>query len=88
VPRHRKKVTGEDAVLRGVLIYQAQDQGIEAVRPGAPHVYFAPVKPKTIVVAKFGNVERLAMSAVGQKRTWRLQFAMSALRPEADIAGR
>ena len=25
----------EDAVLRGVLIYQTQDQGIEAVKPRA-----------------------------------------------------
>jgi hypothetical protein len=28
------------------------------------------------------------MSAMGQKRTWRLQFAMSALPPKADIAER
>jgi hypothetical protein len=26
------------------------------------------------------------MSALGQKRTWRIQFAMSALPPKADIA--
>ena len=31
----RKKITGEDTVPRDVLIHQAQDQGIEAVRPGA-----------------------------------------------------
>jgi len=29
-----------------------------------------------------------AMSALGQKRTWRLQFAMSALPPKADICER
>jgi hypothetical protein len=28
------------------------------------------------------------MSALGQKRTWRLQFAMSALPPKADIPRR
>jgi hypothetical protein len=34
--RHRKKTTGDDAaVSRDVLIHQTQDQGIEAVRPGA-----------------------------------------------------
>ena len=33
--RHRERVTGEDAVSRDVLIHQTQDQGIEAVRPGA-----------------------------------------------------
>jgi hypothetical protein len=33
--RHRKKITGDDAVSRAVLIHQVQDQGIEAVRPGA-----------------------------------------------------
>ncbi len=33
--RHRKKITGEDAVSRDVLIHQTQDQGIEAVRAGA-----------------------------------------------------
>ena len=33
--RHRKKITGEDAVSHEVLIHQAKYQGIEAVRPGA-----------------------------------------------------
>jgi hypothetical protein len=28
-------MTGEDAASRDVLIHQTQDQGIEAVRPGA-----------------------------------------------------
>jgi hypothetical protein len=27
------------------------------------------------------------MSALGQNRTWRVQFAMSALPPKADIGG-
>src|ERR1700722_3540106 len=30
-----EQITGEHAVLRDVLVHQAQDQGIEAVRPGA-----------------------------------------------------
>ena len=33
--RRRNTVTDEDAVSRDVLIHQIQDQGIEAVRPGA-----------------------------------------------------
>jgi hypothetical protein len=38
--RHRKKITdrkinGKEAVSRDVLIHQTQDQGIEAIRPGA-----------------------------------------------------
>jgi hypothetical protein len=33
--RHRKNLTGEDAVSRDVLIHQTQDQGIKAVRAGA-----------------------------------------------------
>ena len=35
LPRHRKKIIGEGAASHDVLIHQAQDQGIEAVRPGA-----------------------------------------------------
>ena len=35
LPRHRKTIAGEDAVSRDVLIHQAEDQGIKAVRPGA-----------------------------------------------------
>jgi hypothetical protein len=33
------------------------------------------------------NLE-MPMSALGQKRTWRGEFAMSALPPKADIDGR
>jgi hypothetical protein len=33
--RHRKKISGKNAVSRDVLIHQTQDQGVEAVWPGA-----------------------------------------------------
>ena len=36
-------------------------------------------------VSLHGNNPVPLMSALGQKRTWRLQFAMSALPPKADI---
>jgi hypothetical protein len=35
-----------------------------------------------------GHTSKGAMSALGQKRTWRGEIAMSALPPKADIAER
>jgi hypothetical protein len=38
--------------------------------------------------AGLGLIELQPMSLMGRKRTWRLQFAMSALPPKADIRPR
>jgi hypothetical protein len=50
-------------------------------------IFFEGIKGRLIRFNLQIELTPLAMSALGQKRTWRDQISMSALPPKADIVG-